>query len=447
MDTIFALSTPPGRAALAIFRVSGPASGNTIHLLTGSAPPTPKKATLRRLYDPDTGIVLDHGLILWFPGPKSYTGEDMVEFHVHSGRAVIETLAANLEKIPKVRLAAPGDFTRRAFENGKLDLTQVEAIADLIAADTEGQRQQALRQMEGVLGKLYETWRQRLIKTLARIEAQIDFPEDIPIDFVTSVQEVIQVVVSEIALHLADGRRGERLRDGVLVAILGAPNIGKSSLFNALVGDDTAIVSSIAGTTRDIIEARLDLMGIPVLLSDTAGLHQSTDPIEAEGIRRAIQRAAQADIRITMFSAQTWAEQDPEITAQINQDSLIVINKCDLYPVSVSLLAAHNDVPENPPMLALSLSTGEGLDQLRHTLSKIVCERFSPGYAPVLSRIRHRQALQECSTHLERALTTMESELIGEDLRLAMRSLGRITGRVDVEDVLDVVFQEFCIGK
>ena len=450
-QTIFALASGGGRAGVAVIRVSGPLAGATLAGLMETereAPETlPRRAVFTRLGDPATGDVLDDGLVIWFPGPASFTGEDVAELHVHGGPAVISGLLNALTRMDGLRMAEPGEFTRRAFENGKMDLTAAEGLADLVEAETEAQRKQALRQLEGELGRLYESWRERLLSALAHSEAAIDFSdEDLPKDVAAAAAQEIAMLEREIAGHVADKRRGERLRDGLMIAIIGPPNAGKSSLLNLLARRDAAIVSETAGTTRDIIEVHLDLGGYPVTVADTAGLRNrgdSGDAIEAEGIRRALSKAGDADLRLAVFDGEHWPDPDPSTLGLVDADTLVVINKCDLGK------------PEPPleingqPALAVSALTGDGIDDLLSAAADRVAGMMDVGGSPSLTRVRHREALEECRDALGRYLNgpDLSPELAAEDIRLAARALGRITGRVDVDDILDVIFRDFCIGK
>ncbi|MCG8694957.1 MAG: tRNA uridine-5-carboxymethylaminomethyl(34) synthesis GTPase MnmE, partial [Minwuiales bacterium] len=341
-----------------------------------------------------------------------------------------------------LRLAEPGEFTRRAFENDKMDLTAAEAIADLVDAETDAQRRQALRQMGGSLGDLYEGWRGRLVRALAHAETDIDFGEEEALSdaVLAAVRPELQSLLGELESHLADGHRGERLRDGLYVAIIGAPNVGKSSLLNALARRDAAIVSETAGTTRDVIEVHLDLGGYPATVADTAGLRRAADAIEDEGIRRAEARAEIADIRVIMTDARTWPEIPGDVSARLDKDSVLVVNKTDLRAVQPEAAAAG-------AVCAVSVKTGQGMDGLEETLRRMVAARLEGGGGPAPTRRRHREALEQCGEALRRALVAEEAELLAEDSRLAMRHLGRITGKVDVEDLLDIVFRDFCIGK
>jgi len=401
--------------------------------LAGGLPP-PRVARHVRFCDPDSGEELDDGLGLWFPAPHSVTGEDVAELHLHGSRAVLAAVMAVLSR-RGLRLAEPGEFTRRAFLNNKLDLTQAEAVADLAAAETEAQRRQALRQLDGHLGDIYRGWGERLLRLLAHLEAAIDFPdEDLPPEIEAEVAAGARALADEIEVHLADRHRGERLRDGIAVAILGPPNAGKSSLLNVLARREAAITSPIAGTTRDIIEVAIDLAGYPVVLADTAGLRDSADVIEQEGLRRALKRAEEAELRLFVFDA-TRPEDARGAAPWPGPDTLLVANKIDLARERVCTGA-----------IAVSALTGEGLPELIAALSSRIAQIYDVT-APVLTRARHREALETALAALRRSLAADLPELRAEDLRLGWRSLGRITGRVDVEDLLDVIFRDFCLGK
>ncbi len=388
--------------------------------------PTPRTAALRSLRGPDGGL-LDRAILLWFPGPASYTGEDSAELHVHAGPAVIDGVADALVAAG-ARPAEPGEFTERAFLNGRVDLLEAEAIADLIAAETSEQRTQALRQMGGALGSIYRDWAARLLAQLARQEAMIDFPdEDIPDSVEQGIIDDLTSLVRDMAAHLDDGGRGERLRDGLVFAIVGPPNAGKSTLMNALAGREVAIVSPIPGTTRDVIEARVVLDGIPVTLLDTAGLRDSADAIEAEGIRRARARASEADLVVHVS--------DDEVEPGLQGPILHVRSKGDV----LSIPSADG--------LVVSGLTGAGIPELRAALAAEARKLANAAGPPVLTRARHRAAVAAALGCIERALEAPVAELRGEDLRLAVQALGRLTGAVHVEDVLDSVFRQFCIGK
>ncbi len=439
-DTIYALSSGAGRAGLAVIRLSGPSGADVVRKLTGMELPPPRCAERRTFRLSDGDGALDEGLLLWFPGPRSFTGEDVAEFHVHGGSAVIAAMLAALSACVGTRVAEPGEFTKRAFLNGKLDLTAAEGVADLIEAETEAQRRQAQRQAAGALGAVYEAWRHRLMTRLAHVEGAIDFPdEDLPETILDNVKSDMLGLKEEIIQHLDDSAIGERLRTGIEVAIVGPPNAGKSSLLNALAGRDAAIVSEVAGTTRDVVEVRMDLAGLPVTLSDTAGLRDVSEDIEAEGIRRARERLAGADIRVIVFDAEDPPVEGGEAFA--TSDSIAVLNKMDRVDDAPQVLVGDLGQFE------MSLRTGAGLGAFVEALTSVVQARFDGGAAPVITRVRHREAVAECLAALERSLAAPLPELMAEDLRLAMRTLGRITGRVDVEDLLDIVFRDFCIGK
>lgn len=435
-ETIAALASGGGRAGVAVIRVSGPEAGSALRAVTGGPIPRPRQAARRRFIDPASGEALDDGLVLWFPAPHSFTGDDVVEFQGHGGRATVEGLLAALCRVPGVRLADAGEFTRRAFDAGKLDLTQAEALADLVDAETDGQRRQALRQMDGGLRTLVEGWRQDLIHALALTEASIDFIEepDVGVGPVAEAARRAEALMTAITAHLADGRRGERLRDGLHVAVVGPPNAGKSSLVNALARREAAIVSAVAGTTRDVIEVHLDLGGWPVILADTAGLREAGEEIEAEGIRRALARAEEADLRLAVFDGAVWPARDPATAALLGDGTLMVVNKADL-------------LAEIPDVLAVSATTGQGMATLIAALTAAAQDRLDSGAVIPFTRPRHREALIETADALSRALAASDIELMAEDLRLAARALGRITGRVAVDDILDAVFSRFCIGK
>jgi len=441
-QTIYALSSGPGLAGIAVIRTSGMSSAAVLETLSGRDLPPARRATRVRLTDPHTGETLDHGLALWFPRPASFTGEDMAEFHIHGGRAVIDAVLAALGRLDGLRLAAPGEFTRRAFDNGKLDLTEAEGLADLINAETTMQRHQALRQMEGALGRVYSDWRARLLRALAYLEADLEFPdEDLPADASSGVMPDIAAIGVEIEGHLADLHRGERLREGLVIAILGAPNVGKSSLLNRLARRDAAIVSVVAGTTRDVIEVRMDLGGYPVIVADTAGLREAGDQIEVEGVRRAEELAREADLKLILFDATCWPGLDTATARLVDDDSLIVVSKCDLAQTDTdSKLGGRSVFPT-------SSTTGQGIEPLLKMLTDAVATRLTLNEGPSLTRARYREALEDCLVCLRRAETAVALELATEDVRMAARALGRIVGQVDVEEVLDLVFRDFCVGK
>jgi tRNA modification GTPase len=402
--------------------------------LCGLDIPKDRQAVLRT-FRGRNGQAIDQGLLLWFGAPNSLTGEDVAEFQVHGGRAIVEALAAELAA-SGCRPAEPGEFTRRAVEHGKFDLTQAEAVADLVAAETEAQLRQAFRQKEGVLGALYEGWRAELVRALAWAEAAIDFSEEDLPDVLADARRIANSVLSTIMAHLDDARRGELVREGLFLTVIGPPNAGKSSLVNALAGRDVAIVSETAGTTRDVIEVRMDLGGYAVILADTAGLREVGEGVEAEGVRRALARAESADLVLLLLDGSATDPIGNMPKNMVNNPFMTVWNKADL------------PWPARREGLRLSLKTGEGLDALIEAITAKAKERLEvAGDIPVLTRPRHRYALGEAAAALERAAAAREPELFAEDLRLALRSLGRITGRVDVEELLDTIFRDFCIGK
>jgi tRNA modification GTPase len=441
-DTIFALSSGQGRAGVAVVRVSGPAAGSVLDLM---APPRPKPryAALRRVKHPQTGEILDDGLALWFPGPRSETGEDMAELQVHGGRAVIGAVLGAIGTIAGCRLAEPGEFARRAFEHGKLDLTGVEGLADLIDAETAAQRRQALRQADGALSKLYAGWRQRLIEGTALLEAAIDFSDeaDVVSGAVAQARERVEALQAEITRHLDDGHRGELIREGFQVVLAGPPNVGKSSLLNALARRDVAIVSEEAGTTRDVIEVKLDLDGLPIVVSDTAGIREAAGKVEEEGIRRTLARAQAADLVLWLVDAMALDAPAPRVTLRPDR-LLVVVTKYDLLDAKVL-----QPLPEGA--VAVSALTGFGLDRLTRRLAGFAQARMGGDEAPALTQARHRQQLLRCRAALATFLGSPleEFELRAEDLRRAALALGRITGAVDPEEVLGEIFGRFCIGK
>lgn len=452
-ETIFALASASGRAGVAIIRISGDSAGVALRKLTGRPLPPPRRATLRRLSVPDDHELLDTALVLWFPAPASFTGEDVAELHVHGGRAVVAAVLAALGRLPGLRPAEAGEFSRRAFTNGRLDLTALEGLADLVAAETAAQRRQALAQLGGALGTLYEGWRERLLRALAHLEAIIDFAdEDLPAGILAEVDRELALLKAEIGRHLDDAGRGERIREGIEVAVIGPPNAGKSTLVNALARREVAIVSPHPGTTRDVIEVPLDIGGYPVVLSDTAGLRETATAgtaaaadlrIEDEGIRRARARAEAADVIIAVFDGTTWPALDPITVAlaAASADALCVISKSDLGRTAPAGRVAGRR------LLRLSAMTGEGLDALRRRLVETIEARLAADGAPVLSRLRHRQALETAVAALDQFSPTAPIEEAAEEMRHAVTAIGRITGRVDVEDMLDVIFRDFCIGK
>ncbi|MFD2232695.1 tRNA uridine-5-carboxymethylaminomethyl(34) synthesis GTPase MnmE [Phaeospirillum tilakii] len=439
-DTIYALASGAGRAGVAVWRLSGPGSAAALEALSGRPLPPPRRAGRVRLRDA-AGEPIDDGLALWFPAPHSFTGEAVVELQLHGGRAVARALAAALERLG-LRPAEPGEFSRRAFLAGKIDLSQAEAIADLVAAETAAQRRQALRQMEGGLAREVEAWRARLVGLAARLEAAIDFAEeDLPDDLIARVEAEAAALAADLAAHLAAGRRGEAVRDGVEITLIGAPNAGKSSLLNRLAGREAAIVSAEAGTTRDVIEVHLDLGGWPAILADTAGLREAEAAIEAEGVRRALRRAEQADLKLAVFDATHWPELDAATLAMIDDATLVLLNKSEL------VTAPLPDCVAGCPALAVSARRGDGIEALLDHLALALEQRLAGGAAPLLTRSRHRAAAEAARAALDGWSARGDLGLAAEAVRAAAAALGRITGRVDSEELLDAIFGEFCIGK
>jgi len=436
-DTIYALATGKGRAGVAVIRLSGPQAGTAAKLISKAPLPKARLAARSNIYHPKTNDLLDDCLILWFPSPGSYTGEDVIELHVHGGLAVINAVMEALGIIKGLRLAGPGEFTRRAFLNDKMDLTEAEGLIDLIDAETDAQRKQAQRQSQGALGKLYVGWMDRLVPLLAYYEAEIDFADEELPDQLGQRNEIkIDEIRQELLLHLDDHNRGERLRDGVRIAIIGPPNAGKSSLLNALAKRDVAIVSDIAGTTRDVIEVHLDLNGYPVILSDTAGIRDAKDAIEDEGIKRALKAAEDSDLKVVVVDASS-ADWKDQLANHQTADSISLVNKIDSFDIKL------NDQGFFP----VSVKSGEGIQSFLDYLGEKVSQEFGLSETPSITRNRHREAVIEAVEALERCLIAPEVALAAEDLRIAVRALGRITGQVDVEDLLDIIFREFCIGK
>lgn len=438
-ETIAALASGQGRAAIAVVRVSGPATAQAIRAIAGRLP-EPRRASLCSLADPRDGSPIDKAIVLWFPAPESFTGEDSAELQVHGGRSVVSGLLSALTAQAGVRLAEPGEFARRAFENGKLDLTEVEGLADLIDAETAMQRRQALRQLGGHLGRQVEGWRDRLIRACAWAEAMLDFSDegDVDLGALARAMSDVSQIHREIADALADGRAGERLRDGLTVVIAGPPNAGKSTLLNLLAKRDAAIVSPIPGTTRDIIEVHFDLEGWPVTLIDTAGIRDSTDPIEMIGIQRARYRASHADVVL-------WAVEQPEELPDDFAQAPQVIRVRTKADLDSDSFPKHGEEWVN-----VSAKTGAGIDALLVRLAHSAALLLG-AESGLITRQRHRDALADAANCLQSATELFnaqrEDELVAEELRLALRALGRVAGRVDVEDVLGALFSGFCIGK
>ncbi len=453
--TIYALSTAPGRAGIAVIRISGRASRNAVHALCHGRLPATRVASFRRLRHPETAEVLDEALVLWLPGPASFTGEDMAELHVHGGRAVVAGVLDALSSLG-LRLAEPGEFTRRAFGNGKIDLTEAEGLADLINAETAFQRRQALAQHCGALRGHYELWRTTLLRAMAYVEASLDFSDegDIAESAFGAALPEVRGLVAELDRALADGRRGEIVREGIQVAIAGAPNVGKSSLLNALAGREAAIVFHEPGTTRDVIEVALDLDGFPFIVRDTAGLRETESPVEQEGIRRALASAEAADIVLMMFDASapnagSAASLLPRGEGQ-DEGSSVSLRKTMTLINKIDLASAPMPSSSREDLIFISAKTGEGLCSLKAALVRFAEEAYG-GETPLITRARHRQEIERARYALNQFLgSARESEhpeVAAEHLREAASALARLTGRLDVEDVLGEIFSEFCIGK
>jgi tRNA modification GTPase len=429
-DTVFALATPPGRGAIAVVRLSGPGTREALAAV-GAGSPRPRVATLRTLAH--AGSHLDQALVLWFPAPASYTGEDVAELHLHGGRAVVEGVLSALGDLG-LRLADPGEFTRRAFENGRMDLAQAEAVADLIDAESAAQSRQALGQLGGALSAVYAGFRQDLLQALALVEAEIDFPdEDVPDGLARSAGPILDRLSDDLRRALSRADRGERVREGYRVVLIGETNAGKSSLFNALVAREAAIVTPIPGTTRDVLDAQLIIDGYAVTLSDTAGLRESRDPVEAEGVKRARARARAADLRLWVRAP---GDPEGEAAAFVSSDDLTVWTKSDL-------------APGEPGALSVSTRTGAGLDRLHAALADRLRHDLSGADFPAVTRARHRRRLTEALDAVANGRVALETspEMAGDDLRRAASALAQVTGAIGVEDVLGEVFSTFCIGK
>ena len=440
-DTIYALSSAPGRAGVSVLRVSGPDAVAALEALTRISLPSPRQAALRTLVR--DGEPLDRALVLFMPGPGSFTGENVVEIMTHGSPAVVEAVGAALLAVG-VRQAVPGEFTRRAFLNGRMDLTEAEGLADLIDSDTDAQRVQALRQMEGGLRQRAEGWTESLLDALAPLEGEIDFPDeaDVPDRLSREAGPTLRALVDDLDAALAGFDRGERVREGLQIAVIGAPNAGKSSLINWLAGREAAIVSDIPGTTRDVVEVHLDLAGLPVRVSDTAGLREAGDAIEAEGIRRARGRAAEADLRILVVDSHS---PKPDGEDALRDGDLVLLNKTDLATSVFDTVSTKAHVTIFP----ISVSSGTGLDAALDWIEATVSDRFSPTRSPGLTRARHRDCVLRARESVVRAISALDRapELAAEDLRSALLAIEELGGRADMDGVLDRVFSRFCIGK
>jgi len=442
-DTIFALSSAPGRAGVSVFRVSGLAAKNVVQLLIDAACPARRYAALRKLYTKD-GVLIDVALVLWMPGPHSFTGEDCAEFQTHGSPAVIEAMASTL-LAAGARQAEAGEFTRRAFENGKMDLTEAEGLADLIDAETEGQHKQALRQMQGGLRGIYEGWRKTLLDALAQIEGEIDFPDeqDIPDALSHTAYPYLKRVIEGMQKGLEEADKGEAIRHGVEIAIIGRPNAGKSTLLNALARREAAIVSSKAGTTRDIVSINTVLKGVPVRLSDTAGLRETDDEIEAEGVKRARNMAEQADLRIGVIDSADYSALE-EMLVELQDSDILIFNKSDL-----ASSPAPNVSRETLSVLSINAAQASDIEGLRSLLEKEVTDRYSVGDEAGLTRARHKDCVYRAQLSLNRALQNLAiaPELAGDDIRGALHAVKELAGETDIESVFDRIFSRFCVGK
>ena len=442
--TIYALSSGPGISGIAIIRVSGKDTSEVIKQITGENLPSPRVATLKKFNKIDTNELIDKGVIIWFPGPNSYTGEDLAEFHVHGSKAVVSALHSAISKIKNCRLAEPGEFTKIAFQNGKINLLKAESIADLVSSETEIQRKQAIKIMSGKSSDQFNSWREKLLKILSHVEAKIDFPdEDLPNNILSEIQKTSEMVSSEIEKVLDDQKVGERIREGFKIAILGPINAGKSSLLNYLSKRDVAIVSEIAGTTRDVIETHLNLDGCPVVVSDTAGIRSSKNEIEKKGIKLALSRAEDADLKLVIIDAKN-VDFTGILKDLIDENAILVVNKSDLLNENLNVNLKKYD------HVLISIKNNSNLDKLILKIKKKLENKFISHEDILITRERHRQHLKQCITHLKNFKNkngSREFDKAAEDLRLATRHLGMIVGKVDVEEILGSIFNDFCIGK
>jgi len=442
--TIYALSTGPGISGVAVIRISGPDTKEVIKRLTNSELPNPRLATLKKFSKISTNELIDEGILIWFPGPESYTGEDMAEFHVHGSRAVIDAIHSSISKIENCRLAEPGEFTKIAFQNGKINLLKAESISDLISSETEIQRQQAIKIMSGKSSDKFNKCREKLLKVLSKIEAKIDFPdEDLPNDILKNIKTDSEKIKSEIQKILNDQKVGERIREGFKIAIVGPTNAGKSSLLNYLSRREVAIVSEIAGTTRDVIETHLNIDGLPVVVSDTAGIRESKNEIEKKGIKLALKRAEDADLSIVLVEPKS-VDFTGFLKDLLSTHSLFVVNKSDL-----GIDKTEQEFKKFNPIY-ISLKNEKNIDQLISAIKNKLKNQFINSEDILITRERHRQHLEQCVLHLENFKNKNESEdfdKAAEDIRLATRHLGIIVGKVDVEEILGSIFNDFCIGK
>jgi len=442
--TIYALSSGPGISGVAVIRVSGKNTAEVVKKITGSRLPMPRVATLKKFNKNGGKELIDEGVIIWFPAPNSYTGEDLAEFHVHGSRAVINAMHLAISKIKNCRLAEPGEFTKRAFQNGRINLLKAESIADLISSETEIQRKQAIKIMSGKSSQKFNSWRDKLLKILSHVEAKIDFPEeDLPKNLIKEIKKTSNEVLNEIKKTLDDQKVGERIREGFKIAILGPPNSGKSSLLNYLSKRDAAIVSEIAGTTRDVIETHLNLDGYPVILSDTAGIRSSKNEIEKKGIKIALKRAEDADLRLVIVSAKN-VDFNSVLRKLLIKNAILVLNKSDLIKGKLNSKFKKYD------HVLISIKKNRNLNSLILKIKSKLKNKFSTNEDILITRERHRQNLINCVQHLEKfqkKKSAQDFDKGAEDLRLATRNLGMIVGKVDVEELLGSIFNDFCIGK
>ena len=441
VPTIFAPITAIGKAGVAVIRISGSKALQAVKFLGVNKNLKPRISNLCSITDPESKEIIDNALITFFKAPNSFTGEDVIELNLHASSYIIRRVTELLLKLEDVRLAEAGEFSKTAFLNGKMDLVQAEAIVDLIESETKEQHKQALRQMHGDLSNIYENWRERLINITANIEAYIDFPdEDLPEDIINDLESRVKELIEEINNHLHDNKRGEKIRNGLSLAIIGAPNVGKSSLINYLAKSEVAIISDIAGTTRDIVETHLEIAGIAVVIADTAGLRETEDLIEKEGVKRALKKADLADLKILVLDVNDLKDFNKNIDISLN-DSLVVINKVDLKEVTIP-----DNIKKYNPIL-ISIKNKINLEELLRILEEKVKNLTLPGNSALITRQRYRYALKEALDNLSVFSLQKNIELAAEDLRLAVRAIGKITGKVEVDDILDVIFSGFCIGK
>ena len=442
--TIYALASGSGISGVAVIRVSGDNVKKVIKFLTGKELPSPRVATLRKINNINTSELIDEGIIIWFPGPESYTGEDMAEFHVHGGKAVILAIQNQISKIENCRLAEPGEFTKLAFQNGKINLLKAESIADLISAETEIQRLQAVKIMQGKSSDKFNELREKLIKILSYVEAKIDFPdEDLPEDKIKQIRNNSSKVLYEIIKILNDQKVGEIVREGFKIAIVGPTNAGKSSLLNNLANREVAIVSEIAGTTRDVIETHLNIDGYPVVISDTAGIRESKDEIEKKGIKLSLKKAEKADLKLVVVDARN-IDLSGFLNDLLKDNAILVVNKSDLLKEKL-----HSQISKFKHVL-ISLKKNSNIEKLISEMKNNLKDKFIFDEDILITRERHRQHLMQCSDHLKSFLQKNDKkdfDKAAEDLRLATRHLGMIVGKVDVEEILGSIFNDFCIGK